>query len=1339
MQWLTTIMWLPNALQASQPYVPSQIDPLTEPYRWQLISELSGKSCRCMVEDPDHTMWFGVKGGVLAYDGAKWQMHDIQELGETEPVVALCAANDHSLYAGTPRAVYRYYAGKWQNLDIHLNFADTLDYPNNKYSILETPDHSIWIGTHQGLLRIKNQQMMLYRREGIYSSTENTTTGFVNDSVKNLPLCNVYNLYYEKPNHLWIGLTDGQIFRLEINSESRPVVWQKMSDRANFRQAAFPTIIKNKNDIYVVNQESHIGINIFNGDAWRYLDLGVRFGVDNIHTDLLSAQDGSLWIGGLEHLYALKKDQWYIYDPAELPLPANRLFLFASQDACLWIGGLGSEIWRVDVSTERWTTFKELNYQGETRTGEKWFLTFDGRIVVSDSSMRKWRSFDLSDGLLDTPTTILITHDDHIWAAGSHQLTAATAYWNGQRWQRQLHTKLGWGIDYRAIYETRDGSVWFGVSSDPAIVVQRGFIGGLVRCRPPFSDSLGFEYHYFNEQFSLFGIYGIGQGADGRLWVSQLGLCRYDEPMNHWEKITSPRGLVENFIDCIFSTPGGDLWFGSRSNGLFWLNAKTGQWTNFTADSSLSSNTIISICCKSDSSVWVATDQDICHFDGKSWVANVFPAHIKMTSSGGSMHMAADGSLWINQLSRVWNRRALYPSARIRQSAASFRTIRYQPDKQPPETVITFSQDHISHPGNVLLSWSAHDPWKVTPDQQLRYSYRMDRQPWSDYTTKTSEIFLAVPDGQHTFAVRARDRDLNVDPTPAQVAFYVSPPTWRQTWFIALIIAFLATIVLFVLRLMHRNVIIKELSDARQKLFTNVSHEFRTPLTLLLGPLQQMQKTLHRENPLQRQLQMMLRNCLRLLRLVNQVLDFQKIEAGQLRLEPSLDDVMGYIRKIAGNFESLAREKRIDYRIETAPNEYRTSFDPDKLEKIIYNLLSNAFKFTAAKGLVQLQAAIAPVKNSGGGSHRLEIVIRDSGIGIPKKELANIFDRFYQVDDHSHRHRGGTGIGLNLVKELVNLHNGEIRVESEEGKGTTFFISLILAAETGTELKESARAKAAWEQIPESAPVNTRTSPSLVNKESLKKPLILLVEDNADMRQFIRQDLQPLYRILEAENGIAALAIAGRRPVDLIISDIMMPEMDGIEFCRRIKTDERFSHIPIILLTARSSFMHKIEGLETGADDYITKPFHTRELEIRVRNLIHSRRLLRERFRRQTAIEPKQVTVTSTDEKFLRRALDIIETHMDDSEYDVASFSKDMGLSRVGLYQKLKALTDHSVQEFIFSVRLKRAAQLLIESGLTVTEVAFQVGFKDSSHFTKLFKKHFGAPPSSYIKKLQKN
>jgi len=1314
------------------PFTPRYADPLTEPYRWQLIPELSGKGFRCMVEDSSGTVWFGVNGGVLCYDGLQWKFHVLNPLWKNEPIVALCAAHDGTLYAGTPKGVCRYCNDAWQILPITLDLADTSDYPNNRFPILEASDHSIWIGTHQGALRLKKDEMILYRSDGVYFS-KGKATGFTNSTLKALPLFNVYSLYEEGPRRLWVGLTDGRIYRFDPDEKASAGTpqWHSWDEASGFRQAEFPCLIKHRGDLIVASQQSHRGLSLFDGKRWQDFDLGIRFGVDNIHTDLLVTQDGTLWIGGLEHLYALKNRRWAIYDAIDFPIPANRLFLYETRDRHLWIGGLGGEVWRVDLASPRWTTFQGLNFQGETVRGDKWFLSYEGRIVACDEAMKQWRAFDVSDGLMDTPVIVLITRAGQVWAAGSHQLTAATALFDGHRWQRQLHPQLSWGIDYRAVLEDQDGSIWFGSSVDADIFSHRNFKGGLIHIidkGQAASSGLAYEYHYFDPPFSLGGVYGIGQTSDRRLWIGQLGLYTLDPATGQHNRLTEPRRLVENFIDCIHTTAEGDLWFGTRSNGLFRWDGKNKQWTNFTAEDGLSSNTIISLFAKSDRDVWVATDQDICHYDGQSWVAGVFPAHIKMTSTGGSLCLTRDGALWINQRARSWNRRALYASSTSAKIDDGYQVIRYQPDRQPPETRLTFSQDKISQPGNVLLSWTGQDPWKSTPDHKLQYSYRMDQNAWSAFTNKGNEVFLSVAHGKHRFEVRARDMDMNVDPTPASVSFTVIPPTWKQAWFISLMGLFLAIILFFTLRLLHRNRIIRELSEAKIRLFANISHEFRTPLTLLIGPLQQMRYALGPQSPWRDQLDMMERNSMRLLRLVNQLLDFQKIEAGHLRLETIQDDVMGFIAKTAAMFEAIAEEKQIAFQVETHPKIFMACFDPDKLEKILYNLLSNSFKFTAPHGKIDLSAtviAVGPSTNPSStekplplnGAYRLELTIHDNGIGISPKELPRIFDRFYQSQDSSHIHRGGTGIGLALVKELVALHQGHITIESEPNQGTCFQVLLPL---------QPAAAVAAEAQAP--------SSPESGKVETSAHPLILLIEDNPDMSEYIRNDLIKSYRIVEARNGREGLSLAIRHQPDLIISDVMMPVMDGIAFCRECKNKTETSHIPIILLTARSSTMHKLEGLETGADDYITKPFHAKELEIRVRNLIQSRRRLRERFAKQIRIEPKEITITSTDEKFLRRAVSLIESKLEDPEYDVESFSRDIGMSRVGLYYKLKALTDLSVQEFIFSMRLKRAAQLLKESGLTVTEVAYQVGFKDSSHFTKLFKKQFGMPPSVFMK-----
>ena len=1333
--------------RSTSTYTPSYGDPFLEPWRWQLFSELSGKRCRCMVEDKNGSLWFGINGGVLRYSGIKWKYYPINNDSTGTPVVSLCAASDGILYVGTSKGISRFKYGKWQPISLNLGFGNSFDFPNNKYPIIEAVDKSIWIGTRQGALRIRNDQMTLYREKNLFINLQNKDTDYINNEIRVLPDFDVYSIFIDEPDKIWFGLRDGRIYRCHFynyNMTSSPV-WQRIDTERGYIKAKFPLINRNKEGkIFIVSGEIDKGVNIYNGQGWVQLEFNRKFGVDDIHADILESKDGTLWIGSVACIFALKSNKWYMYESLGLPLPSNRWNLYETRDGSLWIIGLGNEVWRVDLSTQKWTTYKGIHFQSESKDGDKWFLAYDGAIIKSDSSMNTWIRYDQDDGVIDAPSAVMTTKSGVVWTAGSHNQVAATAYLDGGRWIKRSHPRLSWGIGRRAVFEANDGSLWFGSAAD--FIAEKGQIGGLVQYINPADSNKGkqqFEYHYFDDNFYLSAIYGIGQSADGLLWTGQLAFYNYNDRTKLWQKITEPAGLDESFIDCIYTSLSGNIWVGTRTSGVFWYETTSGNWSQFTSKNGLSSNTIINILAEADTNVWVATDQNICHFDGKSWAKNIFTNFIKITKEGISIHSTRDGTIWFNQIPQPWLKRALHRDTFSNEFLDEYISIRYQPDHLPPETSITFSQERIGQPGNVILSWIAHDPWKSTSDNQLQYSYRLDNEEWSPYTSKTNQILLNVSDGNHTFEVRARDRDLNFDQTPAKVTFNVIPPTWKQPWFLGLIFFFISTITLFIFHLVHRNKIIRELSEAKVRLFTNISHELRTPLTLIIGPLNNLIGSINKDNKWQSQLGMMYRNCNRLMRLVNQILDFQKMEAGRLKFEPGKGDIVTFIRDVANSFQALAGEKQIDFRVEFKINELQMWFDSDKIEKILFNLVSNAFKFTPTNGTISIVVSqvhgekeeIIEIEGNRtiAFSNWLVILVKDSGGGIPPQKLDKIFNRFYQVDDPSVSHAGGTGIGLSLTKELVELHFGELAVESKKGEGTVFKIKIpIIIKYYPDEVIQHDIKKSGVSELKH---VELRSEKSLIDRSSQNGEIkILLVEDNSDMRHFICDELESEYQIYEAIDGEDGLEKALKHAPDLIVSDVMMPHMDGIEFCRKIKTDERTSHIPVILLTARSSQMHKIEGLETGADDYITKPFNSIELKIRIQNIIESRRKLWERFQREIRVEPREITINSVDEQFLSRAIEIIEEHMDDPEFDPKLFSRKIGMSRAGLYNKLRTLTGHSVRDFIIAIRLKRSAQLLKQSGLTVTQIAYEVGFKDPSHFTKLFKKQFGKSPKAYIR-----
>ncbi len=516
---------------------------------------------------------------------------------------------------------------------------------------------------------------------------------------------------------------------------------------------------------------------------------------------------------------------------------------------------------------------------------------------------------------------------------------------------------------------------------------------------------------------------------------------------------------------------------------------------------------------------------------------------------------------------------------------------------------------------------------------------------------------------------------------------------------------------------------IRQMNEMKSRFFANISHEFRTPLNLILAPLQQ-----HQSNIPDKEINMMRRNANRLLRLVNQLLDLSKVEVGRLQLQQKTIEISSFLQHLAQSFVPLAQSKQIDYQINIPERDYVAKLDPDKLEKIVYNLLSNAFKFTPAGGKIAVYVLIAQ-KNT------LRLSVSDTGIGIAKDMREKIFDRFYQVDSSHTRAYEGTGIGLALTKELVELFDGEIEVDSQEGQGSVFTISIPI------ELLESSAVSAAdiWASPPSvllpQISDETQTSQAVTDAtNSTERAHLLLVEDNADLRSYLRAQLSAQFQITVAENGAAGLEQAKAVIPDLIISDIMMPKLDGIGLTKALRSEDTTSHIPILLLTARDDAETKIKGFATGAEQYLLKPFELEELLARVRGLLEQRRLLQEKFGKAVVLEPKAVTLTNRDASLLENLVEIIEDNMETEAFSVDQLQKEIGMSRMQLHRKLKALTNQSASEFIRSIKLKRAAQLLQQGGLQVTEVAYRSGFNHLSYFAKCFKEEFGLSPTDYAR-----
>ncbi len=628
--------------------------------------------------------------------------------------------------------------------------------------------------------------------------------------------------------------------------------------------------------------------------------------------------------------------------------------------------------------------------------------------------------------------------------------------------------------------------------------------------------------------------------------------------------------------------------------------------------------------------------------------------------------------------------------------------------------------------------------------EKNRYRYKLKGfdEDWRETRTGVgSASYSNLNPGTYQLIVYASNNDNVWSAKPLILEIVIQPPFWL-TWWAFTIYFILALVVLwciinFNLRKQKREFEsqhrvqeakqLHEMDEMKFRFFTNISHEFRTPLTLIVNPVEKMLKEDKSEED-KALLSIIQRNAHGLLELVNQLLDFRKLDVHKDTLNISVGDVVAYIKDICYSFTELANQKSINFSFSTSISELRMEFDPEKMKKIVSNLLSNAFKFTLSSGKIDVNMSLIQQLNE--DKKLLKITINDTGIGIPAKDLDRIFERFYRVENSENGNQTGTGVGLHIVSEYVKLHEGVIGVESEMGKGSTFTVMIPANQHIQEEIiSQKAGSDEAVEEITFEGEVvseDTRT----------KLPLMLIVDDNHDFRNFLTTLFTQNYRIISAEDGEKAYQLILNKMPDLIICDVMMPKMDGFELCKLVKNDIRISHIPIILLTAKAGDENKYKGLEAGAEDYIAKPFNMDMLTLKVNRILERQKKTRDQFKHKVDITTSDVQITTMDEKFVKKAVALVEANISASEFLVEDLCREMGMSRVYFYKKILSLTDKTPSEFIRFIRLKRAADLLEKSQLFVNEVAFQVGFNDPKYFRKYFKDEFGVSPNEYKKKF---
>ncbi|MEZ4775919.1 MAG: two-component regulator propeller domain-containing protein [Bacteroidia bacterium] len=1301
---------------------------------------LSQGSVFCITQDQTGFIWMGTKDGLNKFDGYSFKAYrnnpeDTRSLSHSD-VRSLCFdQKDTVLWIGTIDGLNKYDAitdrftqykhveddpGSLSHSEIRCIYQDrsgrlwvgTLDGlnlydrendrfiriahdPQNPQSlshetivcITEDTEGGLWFGTQYGLNQLTRQAGNRFTFIRYFS--EPNRPGSLNDN-------HIQALTTDKAGNLWIGTHDGGLNK-----------WNPIEKK-------FTQYLYNSNDPTSLTHNN----------------------VRALETDLA----GNLWVGTLWGLNKFNPQtqtfERHLNHGFENQSLGNNSIksIFRDKKGSLWIGTFFGGVSFLDELNNRFVNYQHSPYTNsliynvvssfvEDKKGNFWIGTEGGGLNYFDKEKNLFSVFQYipqkSQGLKGSNIKkILEAGDGSLWI-GTYGNGLVRFFPDKGVFEHIRKTDhAGKSINNDNVYALlRDGEkLWIGT------------YGGGLNCLN--LNTMGFSY-YTHDPGDSTSVYSdelrtLLKDKDDNLWVgTEDGLDMMVVP-GEGQPARFQHVLKNIGVFCLHEDKNRQiLWVGTYGGGLVSLNRRTGEEIHFTMKDGLPGNIIMGILEDDTGTLWLSTNNGISRFhplekkfnnyslaDGLQNLEFNFNAYLK-TRSGEMLFGGANGF-------------TLFHPGQI------------TPNPYIPPVVFTdlhvFNQYVPINGGDHLLEKSLDHTRKlifrhdkaifsigfsalnyVSPENN-RYAFRLNglESHWNYSVGKSSANYTIQEAGTYTFMLKGANNDGIWNPEIRTLEITVLPPPWKSWWAfmiygLTMFGALIALIRFTRMRAQFRHQLQleqvekhkqEELHQMKLRFFTNITHEFRTPLTLILGPLEEIMSHAGHDPWIGNQLSSIRRNAQRLLNLVNQLLMFRKMESDHQHLSATETELNPFLKEVFLAFKEHADLHKISYTYHQSPQPVKAWVDTDKLEKVVYNLLSNAFKFTPDNGVISLSVALQ--------QEQIIIEVKDNGKGIEEKHIGEIFKRFYEVESPVRPQLKSTGIGLAISRQLIELHKGEITVESKPGKGAKFTISLPLGNEH-------------------------------LEKEYISKPTdphphatLLIVEDDDDLRQYLNNIFRPDYKILLAPNGYVGLEIAKAETPDLILSDIMMDTMDGVEMTARLKEDLPTSHIPVILLTARTSIVYKIEGLKTGADDYMTKPFHPEELRLRVKNLLVSRQELRERFGKVIKLEPQEVTVTTADEKFLRKALEVVENHMDNSDFDIEHFAEEMAVSRALLFTKIKTLTDQTPNNFIKNIRLKRAAQLLRDHNMNISELAWQVGFKDPKYFSKCFVQEYNLTPSEF-------
>ncbi len=1308
---------------------------------------LSNNQIHCILQEKKGWMWFGTSQGVCRFDGYKFTVfkHDPDDSTSLRGNLVRTIFEDRKgqLWVGTENGgLNKFNRGK-ENFE-HLFYSGNHPFLKDATvtSIHEDAAGILWIGTEGQLFRLENE------------------TQLTEIKPSNLTVFSEYfRVIKSNPSgSIWLGTNNGlfvydpkdnqvQKIGLPQNFSSNQEIWDIFMDN----DGAF-WIGSYANGLHIVNPVS-LEVKQMTLDPGNERSLTVRA--------VSKDRNGKYWIGTRGGLYIYEKTKgvtaFYYHDEREPKSLVNNSVqcIFHDVKGDVWIGtrnGINFLIeerqnihgYKAMSGDNRYLNSGEVYAFWIDPKGDIWIGTESGGINVLN---RKTGRFTYMTPVKGNPNSLSSNCIKALLPDSKNNLWIGTFLGGLDVMNLQTGTIKHYRNDPANPSSLSDNRVW-SLLSDSNNDIWVGTGTGLDRFDPATGTFSHFRNLVDGQQVNW-----LAEDADHCLWIGADELVIYDTKSQK----TTRQNIVTR---CMLRDSKNRFWLATQNSGIALYSKEKGIIKYYTEKNGLANNQALAILEDNEHFLWISTTNGLSKFDPETERFHNYSLKNGFQNNQftyGAAYKTPDGELLFGGITgfNIFNPTRIksgdyFPPIVLTDLKIFNKQVRIGNQKRDVLTKSISETETIRlkyDQNSITLDFAAFD---FARSLGIQYSYFLEGfdKDWNEPSLDRSATYTNLDPGEYTFRVKTVSIDRLESNQGPVLKIVVLPPYWQTWWFRSLMfLAFAGLIYLLIAFLLNKeklkNTLILERLKAKKlheldmmklRFYTNISHEIRTPLTLILGPLEKMRTNSIPEADIKEHVEVMHRNATQLHQLINQLLDFRKLETGNLKLALTCGDVVAFLSGVVGSFDKYAEEKEIELKFNSLKKEIITNFDADKLGKIMNNLLSNAFKFTGKGGKISVNLALVfdtdenDPTGSASDKRLIEITVKDTGIGIAEINLEKIFTRFFQVDDGAKQ--TGTGIGLALTRELVKLHNGRIMVHSKPGKGSKFTIHLPYA-----DVSVQNNTAQLNQVVTKEESGNRRTGGLQEETMPTGRKIMLLVDDHPDVRYFIRSHFINNYQVLEAENGLDGWNIALKTIPDIIISDVMMPDIDGFEFCRKIRKDERTSHIPIILVTALGSREHEIEGLSKGADDYITKPFDLSILEAKVENILSVRQSLRQKYTSEMLLQPRNVILSSPDERFLQKAIEVVENNISDPDLDIERFALEIGVSRMQLYRKLDALTEMTVKEFVRNIRFKRAIQLLVQKKLNVSEVAYAVGFKDLSHFRKCFKQEFGMSASDYVAK----